>query len=1165
MSMHSRRSWMIRTYILFGLLLSLILGCSAGNSDRAKAGSDWLIVQRHNDFGVAYMEQHNYYAALLEFQKALDLYPDYVIGRINEGIAYYALSKYTEAEVAFEKTLTLDPKNPYAHFNLGLIYKVQGDYEKARPQFEEVLKVDHEDPYVYYNLGIVLSKLGHHEEAIKAYHRVIELDPNNISAHYNMANELMRMGKREESKKELAIFNEKKKSGINPTVGVRYLEQGKYAEAVMDHTGLSEKETEPPIPVTFVDVTAEAGLDVHSSSTAPSASTTPLSPSTYTLRWAEEHLVPTMGSGVTFGDYDGDGDQDIYIVRCAPSKEPSANVLYRNNGDGTFTDVTEEADVGDTGLGMDAVFGDVDNDGDADLYVANYGPNVLYRNNGDGTFTDITEQAGVAAPGWSMGVAFADVDHEGDLDLYVANYVDLPSSLTGTSARFPDDFPGQINVLYRNNGDGTFTDITEQAGVGNDGNRSTAVLFTDFDNDRDVDFYVVNDLGPNALYSNNRDGTFTNVAERTGVHDNGRGVDIAGGDVDKDSFMDLCIARGADRPNVLVRHTGATTFARKTVGPDQAMATEFVDYDNNGDLDLLFLGPNPMLLRNQGDGSFVSEPKVFKSLRDRKLNISRMALADYDNDGDVDILTVDHRGRPTLLRNDGGNQNHYLKIRLVGTSSNKDGIGSKVEIKTGALWQKAERRGDSASGQELTFGLGKADQVDMVRILWPGGVRQTELGVAANQDTTITEVDRKGTSCPLLYAWNGSQFEFITDFLGMAAAGELERPGVYAYPDVDEYVKIEGAQLKSQDGLYKIRIATQLEEIAFIDQVRLIAVDHPSDVDVYPNEKASFSGAYPAFKIYAVRDRRPPVAAYDDQGNDILPLILKKDRTYPEGFKLLRLQGYAEMHTITLDLGDLSEAEQIILLLNGTLKYAGSNSNLAASQMGLELYPPHLEVINAEGKWETALSDMGIPAGEPKTIPVDLTGKFPTDDYRIRITTNVPIYWDQIQISTSSGSAPVRLTDLTMSRAELRWLGYPRRYSPDGKWPPIYDYHDARTYDLWRDMTGCYTRYGDVQPLLREIDDQFVITRHGDEVALQFDIESTPPLPEGWSRDFLFYANGFGKDTTINSAYSDTVEPLPFHGMSNYPYPEIEHYPDDELHRRYMEIYNTRTIVWKGE
>jgi len=399
----------------------------------------------------------------------------------------------------------------------------------------------------------------------------------------------------------------------------------------------------------------------------------------------------------------------------------------------------------------------------------------------------------------------------------------------------------------------------------------------------------------------------------------------------------------------------------------------------------------------------------------------------------------------------------------------------------------------------------------------------------------------------------------------MAATGEFVSPGVYAYPDVDEYVKIEGTQLRPQDGMYQIRIATQLEEISLLDQVRLIAVDHPSEVAVVPNEKAAFSGAYPEFKLYVVRDLRPPVAAYDDRGRDILPLIRERDRTYPEGFELLPLQGYAEMHRIVLDLGDLAGAERIVLLLNGTMKYAGSNSNLAASQMGLALRPPRLEVINREGEWETALEDMGIPAGEPKTIPVDLTGKFPTDDYRVRITTNVPIYWDQITVSTYAGAAPVRLTDLAMRRAELRWLGYPRRYSPDGKWPPIYDYHDVRTTDLWRDMSGWYTRYGDVRPLLRDIDDRFVITRHGDEIAFEFDVKSAPPLKDGWSRDFLFYANGFGKDTTINSAYSNTVEPLPFHGMSRYPYGEEESYPYDEAHLSYLERYNTRGILWTGE
>jgi Flp pilus assembly protein TadD len=878
-----------------------------------KASVDRQAVHRCNDIGVAYMEQHNYYAASQEFGKALELDSDYAIGRINLGIAYYALSMYAEADAEFEKALALDPKNPYAYFNLGLVSKVQGEYEQAGKAFEEVLKVDSDDPFVHYNSGIVFSKQGRHAEAIRAYRRVIALDPNNVSAYYNLAGELRRAKKPEESKQVLALFTEKRASGLNPTVGVRYLEQGKYAEAIVDRAHRAEAEAgDHVIPVKFVDATAQAGLNRGQESGVRGQGQSE-------IRNPKSEIIASR-SAVAFGDYDGDGDPDVYWVRCAASEAASANVLYRNNGDGTFTDVTEETGVGDSGMGMACAFGDYDNDGDRDLYVANYGPNVLYQNNGDGTFIDVTQEAGVEDrgmgeeirnpqsairnPKWSMGCAFGDYDHDGDIDLYVANYGDLKGR-------------GQSNTLLRNNGNGTFADVTAQVDVGNGARRSVAVLFTDFDNDRDVDMYVVNDGEPNALYSNNRDGTFTEVAALAGIADAGHSRVVAGGDYNKDDRMDLLMA-SRDGSDILYRNSKDRTFSQDPVLSERTAELKgnriggFFDYDNDGDLDIFVLSATKnLLLRNRGDGTFADASEVFG---ERKGEVRDVALGDYDDDGDVDLLLADGEDL-TLLRNDGGNANHWLKIRLAGVGCNKDGIGTKVLLKAGPVWQKLEARATSQRSLELTFGVGKAEKVEMVRILWPGGVRQAELDVEADQTLEVTELDRKGTSCPMLYAWDGSRFEFITDFLGMAATGEFLIPGEYAYPDVDEYIKIEGAQLKPQDGVYQIRIATQLEEIALIDQVRLIAVDHPSEVDVVPNEKAAFSGAYPEFKLYTVRDLRPPVAAHDDRGKDILPLILEQDRTYPAGFELLPLKGYAEMHHIVLDLGDLSGAERISFFL----------------------------------------------------------------------------------------------------------------------------------------------------------------------------------------------------------------------------------------------------------
>ncbi|HID95927.1 MAG TPA: hypothetical protein EYP53_07725 [Candidatus Latescibacteria bacterium] len=237
-----------------------------------------------------------------------------------------------------------------------------------------------------------------------------------------------------------------------------------------------------------------------------------------------------------------------------------------------------------------------------------------------------------------------------------------------------------------------------------------------------------------------------------------------------------------------------------------------------------------------------------------------------------------------------------------------------------------------------------------------------------------------------------------------------------------------------------------------------------------------------------------------------------------------------------------------------------SSDNLAASQAGLELQTPTLKVINSKGEWETVIEDMGFPAGLPKYMTVDLTGKFLTDDYRIKITTNMPIYWDQILVSTFSDRGPITVTSLYPFRAELRWRGYPEVMLPDGRYPPVYNHHRLTGPAIWENLAGYYTRYGDVTPLLKESDDKYVIMSHGDEVAIDFDATLVPALPEGWSRDFFFYADGFNKDTDPNSAYSLTVQPLPFHEMSGYPYPEDECYPFDPEHMKYMEDYNTRLI-----
>src|SRR5262245_43552014 len=376
--------------------------------------------------------------------------------------------------------------------------------------------------------------------------------------------------------------------------------------------------------------------------------------------------------------------------------------------------------------------------------------------------------------------------------------------------------------------------------------------------------------------------------------------------------------------------------------------------------------------------------------------------------GDVatDIVAIRDNGALVVLKNQGAGKN-YVSLALSGKTSNRSAVGAKAELRSGSLRQKLEVYASSpapaASG--LVFGLGYRTAVDSLQLLWPSGVLQSELNVKTSATNPFEELDRKGTSCPILYAWDGSRYEFVTDFLGGCVIGAREPGDTWSYPDSDEYIRVTGDQLKERDGVYSILMNNQLEEVIYFDAVKLLAVDHPADVEIYPNERLMPGPPYPDFKIYATRNARPPVKTIDDKGALIRQLIKAFDGRYPEDFEKLKFKGYAKEHAITLDLGDVKNAKRVLLMLTAWIDYADSTSNMAAGQAGVGITPPYLQVKNARGEWQTVIPQMGFPAGLPKTMTVDLTGKFLCDDSQVRIVTSMRIYWDQILVDTFDGDA----------------------------------------------------------------------------------------------------------------------------------------------------------------
>jgi tetratricopeptide (TPR) repeat protein len=1146
---------------------------------------------RSNNIGVALLEQFKYKEGAEAFRRALQLSPKLALARVNLSIALFNVPDLAGAQREAQSAIALAPDAPQPHYILGLIAKTQNRTEESIAAFQRVLKIDPSDVGANINLGQLYMQQRKYTEAVAAFRAALSVEPYNGTALYNLGTTLLRAGQREEGQRVIASFQELRQRGSGTMLGQNYLEQGRYAEALAS-TGAEPELVDKRTPdVTFTDQTA---------SLLPPTATWPLT----------DTILERKGGAVLLFDYDGDHDLDLLEVASTSQR------LYRNDG-GKFTDVTAQSGAlakAAAGVGTGAVAGDYDNDGKQDLFILRFNANSLYHNDGNGRFTEVTTTARIPNyPYLSTSVAFVDYDHDGDLDIFIAGGGDAAETVKSLSeGRKKEEtlssntldnislaMPPAPNLLLRNNGDGTFTDQTAAAKLS--GTVSAhAVVPTDFDNRRDVDLLVASSAGV-ALWQNMRDGTFRNVAQEVGLGSDEKILtSVAAADINKDGYTDFFFGR-EQRPGDLALSDGKGRFQLKAMPgggvdtTDQGAvfnnASQLIDYDNDGLLDLLTAvtsgkaGDAHMelrLWRNTGDGWVDVSDKSTRGLRaeigpvNNRLSGARvLATGDIDGDGDTDIIFGVPGGGLRYVRNEGGNRNASVRVELAGKVSNRSGVGAKIELRAGSLQQKLETYAASPAPApaDILFGLGRREKADAVRIIWPSGIVQAETEIAGAQAVSagakknlsavtlsVTELDRKPSSCPYLYTWNGERFEFVTDFMGGGEMGYLEEPGRYNKPDPVEYVRISGRQLKERDGRYELRVTNELEEALFVDRLQLIAVAHPQGVEVYPNE--GMTDPPRPFVLYKTRGAHPPLTATDDHGHDVLSQIESMDRQYPDDFRRQRIRGYADEHTLTMKLDSgVPSNRRTLLLLTGWTDYAWSSDNVAAAQGGKQMKLPALQVKDSRGIWRTVIEDIGIPVGRPQTVTVDLTGKFLGPSREVRIVTNMRILWDQILVDTSGGEAPARMTRLDPVAAHLGWRGFSREVSPDGREPFGYDYEQVSFTSPWKTMIGRYTREGDVRELLLNSDDMFVISRPGDCISLSFDARLLPPLPGGWTRTFLLYADGFSKEMDINSASPDQVLPLPFHGMSKYPYAAPESYPLTEARRAYIERYNKRFVT----
>ncbi len=1084
---------------------------------------------RLNTLGVAYMNQGKSADAQKYFEQALAVEPEFAQARLNLGIALLAQQKLDHARASLEGATSQLPKDPFAWYNLGLAYKDSAEPEKAVAAFQHVEKIAPDEPDAYYFEGFLLSQLQKYDTAIAAFQKALAIAPYHASAQFGLARAYQRKGDSQAAREGMKHFQKLTSEHLGAPFGAGYGDQGKYSLAEFVHGEGSTAPAEIPVRYTPAPLGDLAGAAMSERSMSGS-------------------------NGVCVFDYDGDGKPDLFFVAAGEGKSH----LLRNQGSGKFEDATAKAGLAGVGAGFGCATGDFDSDGSADLAVCEVDGMRLFRNEGGGKFADVTDKVGIRREKGCVSVTFVDYDHDGDLDLYLT----MSAEASGGEKR--------KNKLWRNNGNSTFTDVSEESGLGMDATGAD-VAITDFNNDRAVDFVLTGGADGAAIYLNPREGKFTALP----------GIDLAKEklppavgvsvfDFDKDGWMDLVLTHAGAPGISLWRNVQGKKLERVPLpdfGWKQGWGVTWLDYDNDGWLDLVAVGEGAngdeiRLLRNLGDAGWEDVTKKVQ-LNAVKLSEPRaLAVADLKGDGSPDLVVTQAAGPPLALENAGANRNHWMHIDLKALNDNKSGIGTKIEVYAGALYQKFEIAGSSGylsrNSGALLVGLGSEKITDAVRLLWPTGVPQDEVDLAANKAHSVAELDRRGSSCPILFSWNGKEYEFIADMIGSGVVGHWIAPGERDVPDPDEYLKVPAKSVRAKNGLLSFRFLEPMEETVYLDQVKLLAIDHPANVEVNPNERFVSNPPFPEFRVIATQNARVPAGAWDDRGHNVLPLLARHDRKYVTDFEGLPFTGFAKLHWIELDLGAWDAAKPLRLLLDGYTDYFTATSMYAADQAGIKVIAPYVEAQDAQGKWARVVEDMGFPAGLERTMVTDLTGKIPAGTRRIRIVNNLKIYWDAVRIDQTPEIKDVRVSQVPLATAELAFLGYPQEIRLHPASDTVYSYTHRSSTGPYAHAAGNYTRYGDVKKLLSGVDDEFSVFSSGEGVKLEFDPAGLAPVPAGWVRDYFFYANGFEKDMDFYAAYAFTVEPLPRHGMIAYPYPDDKAYPLDADHLGYEFEYNTR-------
>ncbi|MEX2157647.1 MAG: FG-GAP-like repeat-containing protein [Gemmatimonadales bacterium] len=1109
--------------------------------------------------GLADLERGRLTEAEQEFRQVIALAPKDPLGYANLGLTYLRGGRFEEAQAQLKRARRLDPRNPEIALIIAQLYSLTGRPAEAKQVLADLPPPP--DARVLYGLAQLARQTdgdrgGRYAERLG---QVLEKTPANLAVRMQLADVWLRLG---ETDSTLRYLEEVRRLRPAPPrdaqphleASIQALRSGRLADAraAFDRFRRSVEVTAPyqaalaavnwtegPLPgnpiLTFSPLTL---ITMRGFRPPPSAADVRFTDAT------DESGLPDLGAPPTalaLGDYDGDGVDNLLLAAVAGDGRPIIQLYAMQQG--FVTEVTARMPLPRPAGAIAATFVDYDNDGWLDLFVIGTDHRGYLLRNRDGQrFEDVTDRAGVRDINGARRALFVDLDHDGDLDLLLVGNESLG--------------------VYRNNADGSFALFPNAAGILQGG---TDAAFADLDDDGRTDVFVASTSGTHGggLFRNDAVRGFTRTADT--IHGPGP---VAMGDYDNDGAIDIFVGGSGLWHN---SGTGAFTRDARAAIP-QASTAIFFDYDNDGWLDLLTGGAGgASLLHNNRAGRFEDRSALLPA-GVRRGNIGPILVSDLDGDGDQDILLGDAAGGGGVhfLRNDGGNSHLGMRIQLTGlrTGSSKNntfGIGSKLEVRAGELYQTRV-----VTDRVTLFGLGPHLKADVLRVQWTNGVPQTIYFPGTDAD--VLELEALKGSCSFLYAWDGEQFRFVTDVMWRSALGmplRIMGKGGMGYAPAGaslEYVRIPGEALQPKGGRYVIQVTEELWETAYVDQLQLLAVDHPDSVEVFVDERFP-PNAGPQLRLFHAVRRRPPLSAVDGRGADALADLREHDFRYVSNLTPLRYQGLTEPHALVLDLDEEAGKPGTFLFLRGWIYPSDASINVALSQQQLlRAEMPVLEVRDAQGRW-VSRGMIGFPAGKDKTVVIDLAGLFPTRDHRVRLRTSMQIYWDQAFVAEDMGAGSreqaglVRITTLAPESADLHFRGFSRMYRRGGRYGPHwFAYDDVTRESPWRPIAGAATRFGDVRPLLERADDQYVVMAPGDETTVEFDASQVAAPPPGWTRTFLLYSDGWIKDSDLNTAYGTTIEPLPYHAIRSYPYAPGDAYPADSARQRFLREYNTRII-----